>query len=155
MQSINHCAFSVFTLTDLRPSMLRAFLQWCHCGVSVLFSFFGKWGMGQKACAPLINTCENPYIIHERVSRTRARIVWLGAACPPGETSAPLPFRVQPFMLARSGGGGSQKETSAHWENALIIHDHLTIQDLVWAAYVAFHISAATGQDCRTCLRFF
>lgn len=61
-----------------------------------------------------------------------------------GETSALLPCSVQPFMLARSGGG-SQKETSAHWENALIIHDHLTIQDLVWAAYVAFHISAATG----------
>lgn len=123
----------------------------CEC----CFVFFGKRGMGQKPRAPLISTCENPYIIHARVRLMRARIVWLGAACPPGETLALLPCRVQPFMLARSGGGGSQKETSAHWENALIIHDHLTIQDLVWAAYVAFHISAATGQDCRTCLHFF
>lgn len=45
-----------------------------------------------------------------------------------------------PFILARSSVW--QKETSAQWENALIIHDHLTIQDLVCAAYVVFLISA-------------
>lgn len=48
--------------------------------------------MGQKARAPLISTCENPYIIHARVRLMRARIVWLGAACPPGETLALLPL---------------------------------------------------------------
>lgn len=32
-----------------------------------------------------------------------------------------------PFILERRST--RQKETSAHWENALIIHDHLTIQD--------------------------
>lgn len=49
-------------------------------------------------------------------------------------------YLAQPFILARSSV--RQKETSAQWENALIIHDHLTIQDLVCAAYVAFLISA-------------
>lgn len=48
-------------------------------------------------------------------------------------------YRAQPLSLARSSV--RQKETSAQWENALIIHDHLTIQDLVCAAYVAFLIS--------------
>lgn len=42
-------------------------------------------------------------------------------------------YHAQPFIL--------QKETSAQWEKALIIHDHLTIQDLVCVAYVALHIS--------------
>lgn len=41
-------------------------------------------------------------------------------------------YHAQPFTL--------QKETSAQWENALIIHDHLTIQDLVCVAYVVLHI---------------
>lgn len=62
---------------------------------------------------------------------------------PPGDSPSLLlhhPYRGRPLILARSGVG--QKETSAHWENALIIHDHLTIQDLLWPAYVAFHISA-------------
>lgn len=49
-------------------------------------------------------------------------------------------YLARPFILARSSV--RQKETSAQWENALIIHDHLTIQDLVCAAYVAFLISA-------------
>lgn len=49
-------------------------------------------------------------------------------------------YLAQPFILARSCVW--QKETSAQWENALIIHDHLTIQDLVCAAYVVFLISA-------------
>ena len=58
---------------------------------------------------------------------------------PPLRFSTRLIF-AQPFILARSSA--RQKETSAQWENALIIHDHLTIQDLVCAAYVAFLISA-------------
>lgn len=49
------------------------------------------------------------------------------------------PYLARPFILARSSI--RQKETSAQWENALIIHDHLTIQDLVCAAYVVFLIS--------------
>lgn len=49
-------------------------------------------------------------------------------------------YLARSFILARSSV--QQKETSAQWENALIIHDHLTIQDLVCAAYVAFLISA-------------
>ena len=49
-------------------------------------------------------------------------------------------YLARPFILARSSV--QQKETSAQWENALIIHDHLTIQDLVCVAYVAFLISA-------------
>lgn len=49
-------------------------------------------------------------------------------------------YLARPLILARSSV--QQKETSAQWENALIIHDHLTIQDLVCAAYVAFLISA-------------
>lgn len=50
-------------------------------------------------------------------------------------------YRDQPLILARSSI--QQKETSAQWENALIIHDHLTIQDLVCVAYVAFLISVS------------
>ena len=63
----------------------------------------------------------------------------LHTARPPLHFSTRLIF-AQPFILARSSA--RQKETSAQWENALIIHDHLTIQDLVCAAYVAFLISA-------------
>lgn len=57
----------------------------------------------------------------------------------------PTPFLHQaylalPFILVRRRSA-RQKETSAQWENALIIHDHLTIQYLVCVAYVAFLIS--------------
>lgn len=48
-------------------------------------------------------------------------------------------YLAPPFILMRSSI--RQKETSAQWENALIIHDYLTIQDLVCAAYVVFLIS--------------
>lgn len=47
-------------------------------------------------------------------------------------------YLAPPFILVRNA---RQKETSAQWENALIIHDHLTIQDLVCMAYVVFLIS--------------
>lgn len=59
----------------------------------------------------------------------------------PMRPSPPSPYQAyhaQPFLLVKSNI--QQKETSAQWENALIIHDHLSIQDLVWVADVAFHI---------------
>lgn len=64
-------------------------------------------------------------------------------SCPLLSNKTPTLFLHQayltlPFILVRST---LQKETSAQWENALIIHDHLTIQDLVCVAYVVFLIS--------------
>lgn len=87
-----------------------------------------------------ICTCVIVHTCYTVFQATRSPIFF---SCPLLSNKTPTLFLHQayltlPFILVRSA---LQKETSAQWENALIIHDHLTIQDLVCVAYVVFLIS--------------
>lgn len=131
---VGPCHYSLSRPQGLQVGMLiNNVIVVCSC---VLGEGREAWGIDQHLFA-YCETLHYAYCITGHSIQSPSLLLPL-----PNETPALFlhqAYRAQPFGLARSSV--RQKETSAQWENALIIHDHLTIQDLVWAAYVAFLIS--------------